>query len=313
MQPNCALALILASGLVGMQACNNWSQLALAMPFQSAETQPASPSNLFSPGQMPTADTWSQFIDSVRQIALAHANALPDFVCTQNVKRVAKLGEIGDWRLVDQIVIEVSYYQNRERYRILTIDNKPPSTKVAVETPGFSSEGDFGNALYLLFAPESNASFLMEGQDRVNKRKTVRARFHVFQSNSRYRIGLGDQIVTTAYGGRCWIDLASRQVVRLEAEAKDIPRSIPVKKSSHTTEYDLVEISGNKYWLPVHSSVHMQLVNGPHQQVDFYKAIYGKMDPSGHSGYPSVDAKNDMEYTHYRKFGTEIRLVTDQK
>jgi hypothetical protein len=284
----------------------------LAKAFQSEEAQPISSSISFPPGQMPTAATWLQFLDSVRQLALAHTQALPDFVCTQKTRRLAKFGEIGDWKLVDQIVTEVSYYESMEHYRILMVDNKPPSSKGAKEIPGFLSEGDFGNSLYQLFAPESNTSFSMDGSDHLNKRKTVRARFYIPQDYSRFYIGLGGQKVTTAYGGRCWIDVASHRVVRLEGEARDIPRSFPVVRSSHSTEYDWVEIGGDKYWLPVRASVYLQLSNeGAGQQVDFYKAIYGQLDPSGYSRYPVVYAKNDIEYKHYRKFGTETRLITD--
>jgi len=313
MRPKCTLSLILAFSLVGSQVCKPRPHL-LAVVFQSEGSQPKSPSIPFSRGQMPTAATWLQFLDSVRQLALAHTHALPDFVCTQKTKRMAKLGEIGDWQLVDQIVAEVSYYGGMEHYKILTIDNRPPATQADMGIAGFLSKGDFGNSLFQLFAPESNTSFLMERADHVNKRETVRVRYYIPQTNSKFYIGLGGQKVTTAYGGRCWIDLASRQVVRLEGEARDIPRPFPVEKSSHSTEYDLVEIGGEKYWLPVRSSVYLQLNNERSgQQVDFYKAIYGRVDPSVNSHYPVMYAKNDMEYTQYRKFGTETRLIIDPK
>jgi hypothetical protein len=103
MWPNSTLSFILASGLIGTPACN-WRQAALATPFQTTKTEPASPGDSF--------------------------------------------------------------------------DNKPSSPQANIAIPGFLSEGDFGNTLYLLFAQESDASFLMEGLDRVNKRKTVRARFY---------------------------------------------------------------------------------------------------------------------------------------
>jgi hypothetical protein len=201
-----------------------------------------------------------------------------------------------------------------EHYKILTIDNRPPTTKADMRIAGFLSEGDFGNSLFQLFAPESNTSFSMEGSERVNKRKTVRVRYYMPRAHSKFYIGLGAQKVTTAYGGRFWVDLASQRVVRLEGEAREIPRSFPVEKSSHSTEYDLVEIGGENYWLPVRSSVYLQLSNErSSQQVDFYKAIYGRVDPSVNSRYPVLYAKNDLEYTQYRKFGTETRLITDPK
>ena len=313
MRPKPVLTLILASGLAGAQICKLQSNF-LANVFQAEGNQPTSSSVPFPPGQMPTAATWLQFLDSVRQLALAHTRGLPDFVCTQKTIRKAKLGEIGDWKLVDQIVSEVSYYGGMEHYKVLTIDNRPPTTQAEMGIAGFLSEGDFGNSLFQLFALKSNTSFSMEGSDHINKRKTVRVRYYIQQANSKFYIGLGGQKVTTAYGGRCWIDLASQRVVRLEGEAKEIPHFFPVEKSSHSTEYDLVEIGGEKYWLPVRSSVYLQLSNERSgRQVDFYKAIYGRVDPSVNSHYPVMYAKNDMEYTQYRKFGTETRLITDPK
>ena len=287
-------------------------------PKAAARSQSSGPQHQSTPhsypkGQMPTPDTLPQFIDTVRSNALAHTESLPDFICMQKTRRLANFGELADWRFVDQIVAEISYRQGKEHSRILTIDNKPPSPRQSLEIPGFSSEGDFGNALYLLFAPESNASFTMEGSERIRKRKTLRIRYYVPLPTSRFHIGLGGQIVTTPYSGRCWIDLESHQVVRLDSEAEDIPRSIPVTSSSHSTEYDLVDIAGTKYWLPVHSSVEMHLANGP-QEMDLYKALYGRIDPTGASNTArKVDARNDIEYKQYRKFGAETRLVpTDE-
>ena len=291
MRTGCTFSLILVSSLVAISVYTPGLHL-LATAFQVDANQPTSSSMSFPTGRIPTATTWSQYLDSVRQLALAHTQALPDFVCTQKTKRMAKLGETGEWKLVDQIVAEVSYYSGKEHYKILTIDNRPPTTKADVKIAGFLSEGDFGNSLFQLFAPESNTSFSLEGSERVNKRITVRVRYYIPKTNSKFYIGLGAQKLTTAYGGRFWVDLASQQVVRLESEARDIPRSFPVEKSLHSTEYDLVEIGRQQYWLPVRSSVYLQLRN---------------------SRYPVMYVKNDIEYTEYRKFGTEIRLIIDPK
>ena len=302
-------AVILDAVLIGLSVCTGWFQLTMAVSSQSPETRPKPASDSIQSGQMPTAATWPQFLESVRQIALAYTDALPDFTCTQHVLRRAKFGASGNWETVDQVVAEVSYHEKGETYKVLTIDDQPPSPDIDIKKQGVLAEGDFGNALYLLFAPASNASFRMEGQDRVRGRRTVRARFYVPQSSSNYEITLGGQKVTTAYNGRCWIDLATRQVIRFESAAQDIPASCPARKSSRSTEYDLVEIGGAKYWLPVRSLVTLQLINELHQPpIDFYKSIYGR---GNGSFYPVVEAQNEMEYKHYRKFGTEVRLLTE--
>jgi hypothetical protein len=301
---------VLTVSLMGLGGPGGWPQLASAALFKSAETQPSAASESFPTGQMPTAATWQQFLDSVRQTVLAHINTLPDFVCTQYVKRLTKFGSLGDWRIVDEIVAEVSNHENGEHYRIFTINNKPhpPETGVDMIT-GFSSVGDFANALYQVFSPESNASFRMEGSARIHGRKTVRVRFHVAQRNSRYYTGWEDKKVATAYRGHCWIDLATQRVVRLESEAVDVPRLIPVRASSHSTDYDLIEITGNKHWLPVRASAELQVVNEQDcAPVDLLGVIHRG---SGDICSRTMRVRNVIEYKEYRKFGAEVRLAPE--
>ncbi len=301
-------ALVITMGLHGYLAGTNWGRPTMITSLEASQAQPIPPAN--SPaGEMPTAVTWPQFLESVRQIVMAYTDALPDFTCTQHIQRRAKFGATGNWETIDQIVAEVSYHEKGETYKVLTIDKKPLPPGTEGKVAGFSSEGDFGNALYLLFAPESNATFWMEGPDWTRGRKTARARFYVPQNSSRYQFVLGDQKLTTAYSGHCWIDLATRHVIRYECVAQDIPASSPVRKSSRTTEYGLTEIAGTQYWLPARTSVVLQLVNKPNRpQWDFYMSIYGRT-----SGgiYPVADAVNEIEYKHYRKFGTEVHLLTE--
>jgi hypothetical protein len=309
MRINGALSVVLAVGVMGLGGSSCWRQLASATPFEFTEPQPPSPSVPFPPGQMPTAATWQHFLDSVRQTALTYTNTLPDFICTQYVERLAKSGSLGDWRTVDEIVAEVSNHENGEHYRILTINNKPPPPETDISVAGFSSEGDFGNALYLVFAPESNASFRMEGSTRLHRRKTVQAQFYVSKNNSRYYTGFENQKVATAYRGHCWIDLASHRIVRLESQAVDIPPSIPVRVSFHSTDYDLIEISGNQYWLPVRASVRMQLIiDSQHKPADSHKSLSGTLDGSS---YRELEVRNVIEYKDYRKFGAEVRLAPE--
>jgi hypothetical protein len=277
--------------LVGLLAYSVEPAPGLAVPVQSSKTPLTSAPDSPSAAQMPTAASWPQFLESVRQHALAYSSALPDFTCTQHVWRRAKFGLSGPWETVDEMLVEVSYHQEEgESYKVLTIDNKPPSSKTNITQAGFSTQGDFGSALYLLFSPESNASFRLEGPDRTKGRRTVRARFYVPRSSSKYDISLGNERVTTAYSGRCWIELASRQVVRLESVAREIPTSSPVRASSSTTEYNLVEIAGIQYWLPVRTSVYLRVANDrSHDQIDFFRAIYGR---SSGTFYDMLEAQN---------------------
>jgi hypothetical protein len=258
---------------------------------------------------MPADATWPRFLESVRQIALAYNDALPDFTCQQFVQRMAKLGGMGNWQIVDQLVEEVSYRGKSEHYKVLLKDKKPLPSSGNREVGGFFSQGDFGNALRLLFSPESEASFQKEEGERLRGRTTLRCRFQVPKKHSGYDVGWGDMRVVVAYRGRCWIDLATLQVVRLECEAQEIPSSVPVRISSHTTEYDILEIAGKKYWLPVRAFIYLKLHNDLRRpQMDFYETLFGSPSPGG-SIYPDLEVRNLMEYKQYQKFSAEVQLV----
>ncbi len=301
-------AIFLAGSLIGVGQNN----LILASPLDSTQKrQPPASVSPSKPAQLPTEAAWPQFLESVRQKSLDYIGALPDFICRQQVQRMAKWGGLGSWQNVDRLVLEVSYYEKTEHYKALLKNDKPLRGDVKGKVGGIISRGDFGNALRLLFTPESNASFKREGKERIRGHAALRVSFAVPQKNSGYDVGFGDERVTVAYVGRCWIELATRQVVRLECEARDIPSSVPVRRSAHITDYDWVDIGGVQYWLPVRASVYLKLINDPHySRMDFYATVFGG-ESSGGSVPPELEVRNAMEYKQYRKFGSEVRLVPE--
>ena len=92
-----------------------------------------------------------------------------------------------------------------------------------------------------------------------------------------------------AYRGRCWIDPTSFQLVRFEYKALDIPRNFPIIQSEGTTDYDLTDLEGKKYWLPVRAEV-LLLVDLVDRGV-------------------RVHTRNVIEFKRYRKFEAEVRIA----
>jgi hypothetical protein len=82
------------------------------------------------------------------------------------------------------------------------------------------------------------------------------------------------------------------QLVRLEYKALDIPKGFPIMQSEGSTDYELTDIEGNKYWLPIHAEV-LLMVDLP--------------DREGR-----VHTRNVIEFKQYRKFEAEVRIVPEQ-
>jgi hypothetical protein len=231
---------------------------------------------------------WTKFLQSARVIAMAYTDELPNFICTQVTQRFVRFFP-GGWRQVDNYVAELTYFEKKENYKILTVANQV-STGTTIETlSGTRSTGEFGTSLRSLFDPGTNASFRLEGKDQMNGHETVRIGYQVPRETSSRTINYNNQrTIVTAYRGRCWIDPKSYQVVRLEDRAVNIPEDFPITRSEGAIDYDLADIAGRKYWLPVRAEV--LLIEGG----------------------AKLHTRNVIEFKRYRKFEAEVRIVPDE-
>ncbi len=224
---------------------------------------------------------------NTRGKALGYTEQLPNFICTQITQRFVRFLP-GGWRQEDNFVAELSYYDGREHYKVLTVSNKIATDMTIEKMSGTTSTGEFGTSLRELFDPSTNANFRLEGADQSNGHETVRLGFKCRLENSKYTITYNkERTIVAAYRGRCWVDPASHNVVRLESKAMNIPLSFPVTRAESSVDYDLAEIAGIKYWLPVHAEVILA------------------------EGATKIQTKNVIEFKKYRKFGAEIKIVPD--
>ena len=230
---------------------------------------------------------WPEFLERTREKALGYTEQLPNFICTQITQRFVRFLP-GGWRPDDNFVAELSYYDGREHYKVLTVSNKIATDMTIEKMSGTTSTGEFGTSLRELFDPSTNANFRLEGADQSNGHDTVRLGFQVSLENSKYTITYNkERTIVAAYRGRCWVDPASHNVVRLESKAMNIPESFPVTRAESSVDYDLADISGIKHWLPVHAEVILA------------------------EGATKIQTKNVIEFKKYRKFEAEVKIVPD--
>ena len=254
-----------------------------ASPASSSTTEaPAAP----AAGNGVEAD-WPKFLEQVRAKAIAYTDELPNFICTQLTQRSARYFP-GGWRTIDNFVAELSYFDKKEHYKILTVANQATTTATMENLSGTRSTGEFGSSMRSLFEPATNAIFRLEGREQTNGRETIRLGYQVARETSSRSINYNNErTIITAYRGRCWIDPESFQVVRLEDKAINIPPDFPITRSDGATDYDLADIGGRRYWLPVRAEV--LLVEGG----------------------AKLHTRNVIEFKKYRKFEAEVRIVPD--
>jgi len=244
----------------------------------------------------PSRRDWPVILARVRSNALAYSAQLPDFICNQTTRQyIRSVAPTVGWKIAGSFVAELSYYDRKEHYEILTVNREPaPGGTTMDNLGGGLSIGEFGSALRGLFEHRTQAEFKPLGLKKINKLETFCIAFQVSQERSRRFITLNDQTIITAYRGRCWVNPDTYEVVRLEKKAVDIPREFPVTQFDMSVDYAPAIISGASYWLPREAEIWIS-----------------RRLPGVSLKIARIRTKSKIRFDGYRRFGTGVKLVTE--
>jgi hypothetical protein len=219
--------------------------------------------------------------------ALAYTRELPDFICTETIRRSDNVRGSG-WRLKDVLEVQVGIANRREYYKLLT-RNGQPTTMDYRQMGGALTEGEFGSLLAEIFRPGA-AEFRRKRQLTLAGRTLHVFTYRVPAEKATYRLEYGyrsgkPQSTVVGHKGEVWIDEASGRATRLEQTA-EIPRGFPVRVSKTTLEFSWIEIADTQWLLPSHAVSIM--------------------------GSAEVLTSNDVSFSDYRKFSAESSVAFEE-
>jgi hypothetical protein len=286
-----AIEKLLASGigpktLDALRALRDRSEsLAAAKPVVEAPKPKLPPA--------PNSEEQAEIIKEVREYALNYSKGLPNFLTTQVVRRY-QAGAPGSrymrssepsWVQVDLLTIRLSYYDQKEEYKLI-LHNNSPTKEDFKSLGGATSTGEFGSLLRDIFEPRTHARFGWDGWARLRDQVVMAFDYSVEQANSQWGIEYErkDHIVP-AYSGRILIDKESHVVLRITLNADNIPATFPVKMATTILDYDYTDISGHQFLLPLKSETQMSA--------------------------DGVLSRNDTEFRLYRKYSAESDVTYD--
>jgi len=205
----------------------------------------------------PSQQEQGEVITAVREYALSYSKNLPNFLCAQQVRRkAAESGEV-TYHDQDTLIVRVSYFEQQEKYDLLTVNDRPASRSFR-DLGGSTSTGEFGSMLRQVFEPRVQARFSWSRWANVNDRPAMVFHYDVEQANSRWELDyMRREHLVPAYTGEVFVDRETHAVLRLTQRAVDIPASYPIQAASTILDYDYREIAGQRYLLPVHSQMDM--------------------------------------------------------
>jgi hypothetical protein len=191
-------------------------------------------------------------IEKARETTATFTEKLPNYVCKEFMARYESSSRPADWKALDVVSTSLVYEGGRESYRDISINGKP-FRKGMEEMSGAWSTGEFGTMLLDLFAPWTAAEFHLRRAAAIGGVEARVYDFEVDRAHSRWKVQMASQSMTPGYKGAVWIEPKTGRVLRLEMQARGLPKEFPVDTVESAVDYDNVMIGGAKFLLPVHA------------------------------------------------------------
>jgi len=244
------------------------------------------------PAPPPNQVEQGKIIAAAREYALNYSKQLPNYLCLEVVRRATD-NNINDtagseqWRGDDTVVMRLSYYEQKEDYKVVMVNDRAVENKTVDSLGGVTSTGEFGTMLRAIFAPESEARFEWDHWAKLRGRKMYAFSYDIDQAHSQFSIlwEKTDKIVP-AYRGLVYIDADTNMIMHVTQEPYDLPATYPVRASKETLDYDFQKIGDSQFLVPL-------------------KVVM----TSRTTKYLS---KNEIEFRLYQKFGADTTIKFDE-
>jgi hypothetical protein len=282
----------LTDGMRSLVATKSGNDALLRRTLEEAERRRVNP----TAAALPSTTEGDELLQRTRNVTLAAANAMPDFIVKQLIRRSVAYGTTTNWIPQDTLSIAVGYRANQgEEYKLLSVNGIPPAEDVKDYTKvvkGTTSSGvEYISALADIFRPESQTEFKLVDTDTIQERRTLVFEYTVNRDVSKLTLTVSDIGASAVVGsqGRIWIDRELDRVLRFEQIATEVPTGFPITAASSTIDYGWVDINEHKYLLPSHSEILMTQVQP--------KVV--------------LQSRNDIRFRGYQKFGAELKVVDE--
>ncbi|MDQ1707241.1 MAG: hypothetical protein QOJ88_452 [Pyrinomonadaceae bacterium] len=283
----------LTEGMRSLVATKSGSDPLLRRTLEEAERRRVNPAASARPPEAEAND----LLDRTRVATLAAADAMPDFIVKQLIKRSVAYGTTSNWLPQDNLTIAVGYRATSgEQYKVLAINGVPrgadakESRDYSKEVGGATSTGvEYISAVADVFRTESKTEFKLADTDLIQGRRTLVFEYQIEVPFSKLNLKAGEATANVGSRGRIWIDRETNRVLRFEQVATEIPGNFPITAASSVIDYDWVTIGEQKFLLPTHTEI--LLTNATGRMV--------------------VQSRNDIRFRGYQKFGAELKVIDE--
>ncbi len=238
--------------------------------------------------QEPPEPKDDETIAAARTAAVEFLDSLPSFQVKRNTTRYMQQGARSPWQAQDVVTSTLALKDGKEAYTDVRIGNKKVD-KDMQEIDGLRSTGEFGEILADLFDPWTAAAFSAPARADIKGRRAYKYKFEVARERSSWRIMSPAQQYFAAYGGAVWIDQDTNRVLRLEMQARALPKKFDFDTVEMTLDYDFVRLDAGKQFLLPTEAEALNCIRGT-----------------------TVCMRNATSFRNYIKFTAESGIIFDE-
>ena len=223
----------------------------------------------------PSYEEQQQILAAAREYALNYSKTLPDFLCLQDTHRYVdrnyKPGSDGSWSPSDRVVAKLSYFDQHEKYDLLSQNDNALIGKQFEAIGGSISTGEFGSVLRDIFDPSSAGEFHWSRWATVRGQLAHAYTYSIDQPHARRTVDYNhDQQTTPGYHGEVFILKGDSAAVVRITQDPEMPAGFPIQEIHESIDYSYVDISGQKFWLPLKAGLIMRSDrNGTRNEIEF--------------------------------------------
>jgi VWFA-related protein len=245
----------------------------------------SSPAN---PVPSPTDAEIQAMIESARQRALAWTDSLENFYCYEVTNHSVDATGHGDWRHKDTLVELMRYVDHGESRTTLMLNGEKSS--IQPDQLQFAhSAGEFGAIFHIVFDPSAKAEFTWKQSAFLDGEPVQVFAFKVALANSGFDLSdRNNRTLHAGFHGLLYLDPATRSVRRISIDVDDIPHTLQIRASSISIDYSWISMQDHDFLLPVRGAVGVK-----------------------EAGRRPV--LNEFEFRNYRRFGSQIRVLTSDE
>src|SRR5580658_9165943 len=117
---------------------------------------PPPPKTVYVPPPPPSSEEQAALLAEVKDYAVNYTHTLPDFICLEQTRRYIDTTGRDAWRLQDILSARLTYFNQKEDYKLVSLNDQVITGKTYAQAGGALSMGDFGTTMREIFQPSSH-------------------------------------------------------------------------------------------------------------------------------------------------------------